>query len=352
MKTDFLIILFIVIILFKITNHIENFDILKSNIIKINNSSYNSFIYKIEYKKNKYYILKSNIGTNDEDNLYYEYLVGLFINKQINKFPCFIRTFDLFLYKNEKFWNIFRNSVELNSNMLKKGLIRIKDKNINNINCNKYYGLLLEYVNNSISLKSKLEDIDFINNELMNVLFQIYFPLKILNNVFSHNDLNYNNILLEKISDNKYIELHYIFNDNTEIKFKTQYIAKIIDYGNTYYNENDNNNTLKIYEKICLVKDCDNDCHKYKNNMYYKKYIIENYLMDDIIIYFNENNINNENIHFIRTINDKDLNIIYDKILNYLKNNNIPNNYFNKYKKSFDLYIYENKKNMKKIKSY
>jgi hypothetical protein len=173
-----------------------------------------------------------------------------------------------------------------------------------------------------------------------------------LNNVFSHNDINYNNILLEKISDNKYIELHYIFNDNTEIKFKTQYIAKIIDYGNTYYNENDNNNTLKIYEKTCLVKDCDNDCYKYKNNMYYKKYIIENYLMDDIIIYFNENNINNENIHFIRTINDKDLNIIYDKILNYLKNNNIPNNYFNKYKKSFDLYIYENGNNMKKIKSY
>jgi hypothetical protein len=346
----YIIIILSLIILFCNYTNIEyfnnnSFDFTKGKIIKINNNNFNSFIYKIDNIKNNkqfYQILKSNIGDINEDNLIYEYYVGLYINKFVNKFPCFIKTYNIFQYKNKDIWEIFKNSYDLESNILNTSFNNIN--NINDLTCNNYIAILLEYVNNYIPLKYKLLDTHFIENELIFVLFQIFFPLYTLNNTFSHNDINYNNILLQKTPDNKYIHFHYILNDNFEINFKSQYTVKIIDYGNTYFYENEYNNTLQLYEFFCSKTECDNDCYKYSTTDYYKKHIIENYLIEDIILYCNEQFSNNTNIIFLKTIIEHNINNIYNTLLLKLQKITIS-----KHKTFQDIYIYQNGDDMKYI---
>jgi hypothetical protein len=355
------IILLIFLFLFK-TNKIEkfkkikktdkmnfsDFNLLNNKIIKIENVSYNSFVYKLEYIKNnkKYFsILKSNIGSSEEDNLFYEFQVGLFINKQIKKFPCFIKTYNIFVYKDKKSWDNFKNNLELENDEIKKSLKDVKNKNIKNIKCNNYYGLLIQYVNNSNSLKEMLNNIEFINNELMNVLFQIYFPLISLIDKFSHNDLNYNNILIVKVINNEFINFNYVLNDEETIIIKTQYIVKIIDYGNTYFYENKKLNTNAIYKILNSKDNCLNDSNKYNENIYYKKHIIENYLINDIILNYNRNfNDNNEIINYLKTINEINIKLIFEKILKYFRENKKILNINDKTK---NVFIFKNGKNMK-----
>jgi hypothetical protein len=351
-------------------NYIENFlnfDLINMPIKKIGIPSSNGFIFKLGYdKKNykEYSVLKSNIATIDSDNLIYEYIVGLFINKQILKFPCFVETYGIYTYKSKNCWEKFKDNNILHNTQLNNCLDIVKNKDILNIGCVKYLAIMLQYIDNSVSLKEKITEQEFINNELLNVLFQIYFPLSTLSNIFSHDDLNCNNILLTKLDNFKYIEYHYNLNSGDEIVFKSQYIAKIIDYGNSYFID-ENNSTEKIYEKICITSGCEDDCYKYSVSGNYKRHVIINFLLNEIVVNISNNiNIENEeNIKLLKDIQDKNINIILENLVNKFNydkhnnnnNNNNNNNIFKNYKKNGDLYIYqdgremqyfENKKNL------
>jgi hypothetical protein len=73
------------------------------------------------------------------------------------------------------------------------------------------------------------------NVDIFQIFLQIFIPLGKLAHNFTHNDLHTNNVLIYTFPDNKYIVLKYIFKDKV-IEMKTRYIAKIIDYGRSYFN--------------------------------------------------------------------------------------------------------------------
>ena len=72
--------------------------------------------------------------------------------------------------------------------------------------------------------------LSFMNHELLYILYQIYAPLSILSDSFTHYDLNTNNVRLYIPEPKKHIEYHYHYPDRV-VKFNSKYIVKIIDYG-------------------------------------------------------------------------------------------------------------------------
>jgi hypothetical protein len=86
-----------------------------------------------------------------------------------------------------------------------------------------------------------------------NVLLQIYFVLNVLKNEYTHYDLHAGNAFLYKpYLGERYIEMSYHFNDGTTIKFPTEYIAKIIDYGrNFFHNTKTDVKSQDLFDKFC-----------------------------------------------------------------------------------------------------
>ena len=338
-----------------------NFDLIKSPIKKLRENTWNGFFYKLEYIKDNNIsniVLKSTVD-DDSDNLIYEYVVGLFLNKQLSIFPCFIETYGLYTYKNKEYWEKNKNSNELDITMLKNSLNIIPNEDLVNKGCEKYTAILLQCVDNAITLKDSIQNKDIVNYELLNILFQIYLPLSTLSDIFIHDDLHCKNVILYKPYNNKYIKYHYHLISGINIVFKSQYIAKIIDYGNSYFidGNNGNNGTEKFYKKICISGGCEQDCYKYSINKDYKRKLLRDYLMREIILDIEKNNENNENNEIKELLKNiqcnENINVICENLINsfiYDDNlNDINNNYFKKYEKMGDLYIFQDGQKMKYV---
>lgn len=135
------------------------------------------------------------------------------------------------------------------------------NRKLSKFSCNnsEYISLLIQHISNAQTLTDKLNDPQFIKNDLLYVLYQIYMPLMCLQNEFTHYDLHSDNILIYEPVIGKYIQYHY-FVDGNEISFKSKYIVKIIDYGRCYFHDTDTNNSMNIHKKICNEKQCDPEC--------------------------------------------------------------------------------------------
>jgi hypothetical protein len=122
--------------------------------------------------------------------------------------------------------------------------------------------LLMQYIDTDLTFKNYInkKGSGIVENELLQILFQIYAPLSVLNKTFTHYDLNDENVLLFKLRQNHYIIIEYVFDDKT-IAFKTNYVAKIIDYGRSYFHLDDNINSTEVLKVMCNTEEC-ND----KNN--------------------------------------------------------------------------------------
>ena len=119
---------------------------------------------------------------------------------------------------------------------------------------------MTEYIKNTETIKNNLKNPEFVYNELVYILYQIYLPLSILSNKFTHYDLHKGNVLLFTPVKNSYIHYHYHFKNKT-VSFKSPYIVKIIDYGRSYFNDEDAGVSSKIiYDKLCKLKECNPKC--------------------------------------------------------------------------------------------
>ena len=231
----------------------DNFDYM-TNYTILNNGG-NGTIVKIDYEREQYksYAVLKKIVKATADSLMYEYIVGrFFINNVYKKFPSFLQTYgfvnsdDLATLKDQRIIN-------LNSANIDDG-IRISCMNPSKI------FLLLENVSKPITLNSKINGLsqpmlkNFIKEEFFGILFQIYYTLNILKNVFTHYDLHSNNILLYEPIEDGYIDYHYHYRGEV-ITFKSRYIVKIIDYGRCYFRGSDID-THEIYRKICNIREC------------------------------------------------------------------------------------------------
>jgi hypothetical protein len=248
-----------------------DFKYVKLPIKRMGKPSENGFVNEITYENNGYFantILKSSAKV-DSDNLMFEYLVGLYINKQCSVFPCFIETYAWYSYIDKHEWNKMKKSQYTTYNIFEKNLVLqpaiINSPKSMEIACtnSKYIAILIQHIKNAQSLKDSISNKFFFDNELLYVLYQVYMPLATLAKQFTHYDLHLDNVLVYEPVRGKYIQYYYVLNDGTQISFKSSYIAKIIDYGRSFFVDNKKSivgTSKNIYNEICDIKKCKPDC--------------------------------------------------------------------------------------------
>lgn len=224
---------------------------------RIGEQSENGFVNQVEYEHRGYtaYALLKSAKTPEADNLLYEYVVGQYINRLNKLYPCFLETYGFYMYTSEAPWLQMQNTPLLQDvSVLTTGL---KQQNTINYNdaCRESskLAILIQYFKNIISLDRCSREPRFIQEELMNALFQLYVPLAQLKNNFTHYDLHLKNVYMYKPVMGKYIEYHYWVSSTRAISFKSSYMLKIIDYGRSYFKDDQTGqNAKEIYtEELC-----------------------------------------------------------------------------------------------------
>jgi hypothetical protein len=255
----------------KYFNDFTDFTYLHSPITKIVIPSENGFLYELEYIRQTYKayaILKSN-QSKENDNLMYEYFVGMAVNNFCKELPCFIETYGLFNYKTNADWLKLKNDeIDKTDVLINKQLNFIKKPTFDMLNegCGnaKYQCILIQHLKDTKSLANVVTQPLFINNHLICLLYIIYFSLAAVDKVFTHYDLHASNVLIYTPNLLKYIE--YVFYDKQPgkdlriLKFKSIFIPKLIDYGHSFYSINASNNSQKIYDKLCTLDECKPHC--------------------------------------------------------------------------------------------
>jgi len=248
----------------KIRVFFNNFEFdLLSEPPRVVGSSNNGTVQLLTFKRDEYVanaIFKTS-NREDADNLMYEAIVGRFINRQKIRFPCFLETYGIFsngrFYPRGQIKEIQHyRKIDIN----KPSLIRSCEYPLN-------IGIMIENIKESKTLNdtiSKLgfEYTNFMNSQLLYILYQIYAPLSILSEVFTHYDLHYENVMLYEPVKGKHIEYHYHYPDR-DVSFNSKYLVKIIDYGRSFFmDEQTGYNPEDIYRDLCdsdATSNC-NDC--------------------------------------------------------------------------------------------
>jgi len=262
-------------------NNFDDFEYVSENPISIGDQSKNGFLKKIIYERNGYKVytvLKSSIKET-ADNLLYEGLVGLYLNKTGVLYSCFVETYGLFNYTTDDTRDIMR---EFNSS----DSVGPRDNVFTSLNkvahvtrvtfkyaCNNptRMAVLTQHVNNPVSLNyyittyaknSKLA-YTAVCSELLYILYQVYMPLAMLSKNFTHYDLHDNNVIFLEMK-NKFIVYNYHEPDLTITSFKSNKLIKIIDYGRCYFRDETNHTftgwSKTIYDEICTIRDCNPRC--------------------------------------------------------------------------------------------
>jgi len=270
-----------------------------SKINRLGVSSNNGAVFEYVYKRASYdafCIFKMSMGNRKDllgkqieymsDNLMYEYWVGQFVNKHVDQFPCFVETYGLYKFSGrsdndrEKKYTLVLNNGVYRGNLLGDFMTRLKRHHLFTMISDqplswddaclysKYLALLTQHIpithsipaNTLISTNSKTLDYanHVLSNDFLYILYQLYMPLSVLAEVFTHYDLHTGNVLLYKPHANKYVEYNYHYADGTIVSFLSPFIVKIIDYGRCYVKNGEGNTSMEVYQKLCSIKDSPN----------------------------------------------------------------------------------------------
>jgi hypothetical protein len=262
----------------KIMEYYKNFkklDLINLPIERIGQSSNNKngiiskIIFENKDTNNKFdTILKTSIKKNSDNN-YYEYVVGNCINDFKKYYPNFIYTFGYFNIKDNLKNELKKPSID--PQLFKdKDNVEIKEIPLNELQNNKNIGngcenndkasVLIEFIPNSITLEELFKNKKFIDNvdfEAFNILFQLYATLSSLKKVFTHYDLHINNVMFIEIPDDKIIKIDYHMKDNSVFPIYTSFIPVILDYGRSYVDCSNYNDT--IFSKVFSEVSCNNE---------------------------------------------------------------------------------------------
>jgi|688.fasta_scaffold09100_7 hypothetical protein len=283
---------------------------------RIGTASGNGFIIEVPFTKNSFtaYTALKCSAKPGADNLFYEYYVGkFFINNYLNIFPCFVETYDCYTFNDERSWSMLKNlpnskdneeeedeeddeedeedeeddeeekgqvatnpnDIDLKNMITRKNISekRISGNNYDSednemfgLSCeeNKRLCVLIQHFDNFRSLMEEYEK-NVLNTklEIFNILYQAYFPLTILKDVYTHYDLHANNVFLYKPYDGKnYVQMRYHLISGRIIEFPSEYIVKIIDYGRNYFDNGLTNTKAILNNYVCNNTRCNPDCGK------------------------------------------------------------------------------------------
>ena len=257
----------------KIHNYFYNFSprFIQIPIKRIGAVSGNGFIHHIHYRRkgyDAYAVMKSAVSA-DADNLIYEYLVGIRLNKYRSIFPNLVETYGVYHYNSEKVHTNARKMKLIDTEDVKneylKSLTRIDHKRMSlkkllTFSCanSMYIATLIENVENPMTIEQLLEG-SILADDFLCILFQVYFLLHSLREKFTHYDLHEKNVLIIDFggeNEDKYIEYVYHIKDEKlgkiEIAMKSRYLAKIIDYGRSCVFPE----SKKIHDELCTIGTC------------------------------------------------------------------------------------------------
>jgi hypothetical protein len=243
-------------------------------ITAVGEKSNNGFIRAVKHTKDGYstQTLLKSAKEKESDNLMYEYLVGMFINKYNSVYPCFLQTYACYKYTDDAHYDTFSankqtvadlNALEpLYSYHQKLDKLAIADMIAKSCQVNKHACISIQYFEKPTSLHALLAKNnfdDYFNNvELIQILLQIFIPLGTMESMFTHNDLHTNNVLIYTIPNNKYVTMNYT-TPHGNVSFKTRYVCKIIDYGRCYFKD-ERMTSEKLREELCKNVECGQDC--------------------------------------------------------------------------------------------
>jgi len=257
-------------------------DIQKSTITgirPIGKPSANGFIREIQLTKiftqgryDSHVILKSNLDASS-DNLFFEWLVGRYLNGFMKRFPLFCKTYSLYEYSSAEDKALMLERPESALPVIKR-LNVVTDAGIQKMVQNpERLCLVVQQVHNAVSMFDLMEEFNLLNQtlkdptmldidvlsrklkrdpeevkrllpvliakplgqrakemillrrEIVCALYQIYFVLDLMPG-FSHNDLHVGNVILTPAGENKHYEFHY-----DDKMFQSKYAVKLLDYG-------------------------------------------------------------------------------------------------------------------------
>lgn len=250
-----------------------------SKVKRIGAPSENGFIIELPFTKNGYtaYTVLKSAAEEDADNLMYEYIVGKkFINSKIHAVPTFLETYDLYEYVDEQAYEDVRKAATQNKlNTLDiRTKIRRLDFDMDTMNLssmvaqactkNKLICILIQHFDHFQTVDSRFDtnkSYDNFRGDISTTLLQVYFTLAGLRDKYTHYDLHSNNVMLYKpFEGNACILMRYHALPDKVIEFKTEYIAKIIDYGRNYFKTEDNLTTRDVLNQVCKESSCDPNC--------------------------------------------------------------------------------------------
>ena len=242
----------------KIKDFFRNFslDYIKESIKRIGTVSYNGFVNELKFTHkgySSYAILKSSNSENTS-NLMYEYRVGQFLNKMSLQFPCFVETYKLLKYTTNHSWKLARDSTLMDASVFKKCVVTQEYSLKEACKSHKRTALLIQHLKDVVPIKHLFKSTKGLDYDLISTLYQVYFVLDLMKDVFTHYDLHDENVLLYEPSKTKYIEYHY-HTPSEVVQFKSIYIAKIIDYGGCYFKEGAYS-SKELYDEVCKEPEC------------------------------------------------------------------------------------------------
>jgi hypothetical protein len=170
------------------------------------------------------------------DNLFHEWMAGAAINDFADLFPCFIRTYGAFV-RNKKHGievqNIPLMKLDKNTEPRIEEVMRPSTGDACRTAGNQ--AILIEYIQGiTFSELLKTNIAKRRTDDLIEVLFQVYYALSSLGNRFTHYDLHLKNVLVYRPDPVKKVLFEYVLSDGKTVRFHSNYIAKIIDYGRCY----------------------------------------------------------------------------------------------------------------------
>ena len=294
----------------------STFDFVVEPTTQIGFLSSNGFITELTYSRLNYTahtILKSSSEV-ESDNLMYEYSVGLIINKLNMFIPNFIETYGLYKYANNDVYKTMKNNKTNNPSILKDGLLNQEINFKTGCENSLYIALLIQHIKNAKTTGQKIEEEkkinsnDFVKYDLIYIIYQVYFALATLRDKFVHYDLHTDNVMLYEPFPGKYIQYYYHLNNGEIIEFRSPYVAKIIDYGRSYYNFNKLNgikiNSNEFRTQLCNTSQCNHNCGFEQGFSWLEPYTNDTDGADNFYISSSMNNPSHD-LRFIKDILDE-----------------------------------------------
>ena len=199
--------------------------------------SVNGIVRQIGFMRNGYeaFALAKCGKFRHSDNLMYEYAAGLFLNAYCAVLPCFVQTYGIYQFTPGNRDLFARNTLRPESfpdafvpYTNHWDLSQQCDHAENNV-------LVTHFLRGSITFDKLLLNAPprVVEMNVFAILFQVYYGLNALRQHFTHFDLHCKNVLLYELPGP--VSFQYRVEGGGIVEFKCAYLAKMIDYGRTYF---------------------------------------------------------------------------------------------------------------------